>query len=146
MAEEEGEGEVSLMDQKIIQDASDEVLAAQSQFWQALRTKDQALFEAVLAPDFLARSPREVNQRRESLIAILLASPATVSEVAGEEMEVHFVSDLAVLSGVQVAHLHLPSGANAISRVTLTNVFRRDGKGWQMVFSHAYELVQPDLS
>jgi hypothetical protein len=125
------------------QDAHSEVLAAQQQFWQALRTKDQALFEAVLAPEFLARSPGEVDQTRESLIALLVSAPMTVSEITGEEMEVHFFSPLAVLSGVQVAHLSFPSGVRATSRVTLTNVFRRDEKRWQMVFSYAHELREP---
>jgi ketosteroid isomerase-like protein len=127
-----------------IQSARDEVLATQYRFWQALRTKDQTLFEDVLAPEFIARSPGEADQTRESLIAILIGSSVTVGEITGDEIEVHFFSDLAVLSGVQVAFLYLPSGVRQYSWVTLTNIFRRDDdQQWRMIFSFSHEHLEP---
>ena len=48
---------------------------------------------------------------------------------------------VAILTGVQVAHLQLPDGKARSSRVMLSNVFCQEDQRWRMVLSHAFELL-----
>jgi ketosteroid isomerase-like protein len=118
------------------------ILHVQEQFWQALQTKDAALFTTLLAPRFVGRSPGEPDQTRDEFIATLLAFPGSVSEIAGEAIAVHVFGEVAVLTGGQVARLQLPEGKARSSRVMVSNVFCQEDQSWQMVLSHAFELVQ----
>jgi len=119
-----------------------EVLAVQNQFWTAFTNKDRDLFEAILAPDFIALSPGEPDQSREELIEILTGLHGIAGEISGEGMRVHIYGDIAVLTGVQVAEITLPGGGSAIiSRIMLTNVFRNEGGQWRIVLSHAFETL-----
>jgi uncharacterized protein (TIGR02246 family) len=119
-----------------------EIRAVREQFWSALQTKDASLFATILAHDFVARSPGEADQTRQEFITTLTTFPLSVGEIAGEAIKVHLFGDVAILTGVQVAHLHLPDGAARKSRVMLSNVFRHQGQSWQMVLCHSFELVQ----
>jgi|ERR1051326_2734830 ketosteroid isomerase-like protein len=118
------------------------ILRVQEQFWRGLQTKDAALLTAQLAPTFVGRSPGEPDQTRDEFIATLLAFPGTISEIAGEALEVHVFGAVAILTGVQVARLQLPGGKAKSSRVMVSNVFCHEERSWQMVLSHAFELVQ----
>jgi hypothetical protein len=118
------------------------ILRVQEQFWLALETRDATLFTTLLAPTFVGRSPGEPDQTRDEFIAALLAFPGTISGIAGEAIAVHVFGEVAVLTGVQVARLHLPEGKARSSRVMVSNVFCQEEQSWQMVLSHAFELVQ----
>jgi ketosteroid isomerase-like protein len=117
------------------------ILRCQEQFWQALQTKDAALLTTLLAPQFVGRSPGEPDQTRDEFIATLLAFPVPIRDIAGEAIEVHVFGEVAVLTGVQVARLELPEGKARSSRVMVSNVFCLEDQRWQMVLSHAFELV-----
>lgn len=119
-----------------------EILLVQEQFWRALRTKDASLFAAILAQDFVSRSPGEADQTREEFITTLTTFPVSIGEIAGEDVKVHLFGTVAVLTGVQVARLHLPDGKARSSRVMLSNVFRHEDQNWRLVLCHSFELVQ----
>ncbi|EFH79716.1 nuclear transport factor 2 family protein [Ktedonobacter racemifer] len=119
-----------------------EILLVQEQFWKALKTRDASLLATILAPTFVGRSPGEPDQTRGEFITILTAFPISISEIAGEAIEVHVFGEVAVLTGVQVAQLHLPEGRVRSSRVMLSNVFRQEDLSWRMVLSHSFEIVQ----
>ena len=118
------------------------VLGVQEQFWKALQTRDATLFETVLAPDYVGRSPGEPDQTREEFIATLTAFPFPINAIRGEGIEVHVFGEVAILTGVQVAQMQLPDGKARSSQVMLSNVFLQRDQRWRMVLSHAFELVQ----
>ena len=118
------------------------ILHSQEQFWQALQTHDAALLNALLAPRFVGRSPGEPDQTRKEFIATLMAFAGSIREITGEAIEVHVFAEVAILTGVQVALLQLPEGKARSSRVMVSNVFCHEDQRWQMVLSHAFELVQ----
>ena len=122
--------------------AQREILSVQEQFWRALKTKDASLLATLLAPTFVGRSPGEPDQTGEEFITTLTAFPASISEIAGEAIEVHVFGEVAILTGLQVAQLHLPAGKARSSRVMLSNVFRQEDQGWRMVLCHSFEMVQ----
>jgi uncharacterized protein (TIGR02246 family) len=116
-------------------------MRVQAAFWQALRTKDAALFATIIATDFVGRSPGEADQSREAFIATLTAFPVRVAEIGGEGIAVHVFGEMAVLTGVQVARLELPDGTARASRVMLSIVFCRRDRHWLMVLSHSCEQI-----
>jgi ketosteroid isomerase-like protein len=118
-----------------------DILRVQERFWAALRTRDAAMLTSVLAPTFVGRSPGEANQTRDAFVATLLAFPASISGISGEDIEVHFFGEVAILTGVQVARLQFPAGQAKSSRVMLSNVFCQDDRDWRMVLSYAFELL-----
>jgi uncharacterized protein (TIGR02246 family) len=123
-------------------DSPQEILAAQEQFWRALATKDASGLAAILASDFVARSPGETDQTREEFITTLTTFPLSIGKIVGEDIKVHLFGPVAVLTGVQVAQLPLPRGKTRSSRVMLTNVFRYQDQRWRLALSHSFELVQ----
>jgi len=119
-----------------------EIFQVQEQFWRALQTKDASIFAVILAQDFVARSPGETDQTRQEFITTLTTFPISVGEIAGEDIKIHLFENIAVLTGVQVAHLHLPDGKARRSRLMLSNIFRHQDQSWQLVLCHSFELVQ----
>jgi ketosteroid isomerase-like protein len=118
----------------------DDVRRVQETFWQALKAKDTALFESVLAKDFVSRSPDQADQDRAAFIRTLTSFPITVADVGSDDLQVHVFGDTAVISGVQAAKLQMPGGSTVLQRIAITNVLHRVDGAWQMVFSHAVEL------
>jgi ketosteroid isomerase-like protein len=116
--------------------------AVQHTFWQALKAKDAAMFESVLAEGFVSRSPDQVDQDRVAFIQTLTSFPITVAEVGSDNLQVHMFGDTAVISGVQAAKLQMPGGSSVTQRIAITNVLQRIGDTWLIVFSHAVELSQ----
>jgi ketosteroid isomerase-like protein len=116
---------------------------AQQLFWEALRGKDRALFERVLAEDFVSRSPGQPDQARTEFIRVLTTFPAVVLSVGSDNLQVHVFGEVGVVSGVQVARLRLPDGNEVTDTIALTNIFRCAADQWQMVLSHAVSLPGP---
>jgi ketosteroid isomerase-like protein len=114
---------------------------AQQLFWDALRAKDTALFEGVLAEDFVPRSAGQPHQTRAEFIATLTSFPALVLSIGSDDLEVHPLGELAVVTGVQVARLRLPNGIEVTDTIAITNLFRPTANQWQMVLSHAVNLA-----
>ena len=116
------------------------VLECQNRFWLALQRKDAELFKEVLAEDFVCRSLGQEDQDRTAFIATLTSTPVTIFQIKGESIAIHFVNDLAILTGTQLAQLRLPDGTTVSQQLALTNVFQRRGGLWQMIFAHPVEL------
>jgi ketosteroid isomerase-like protein len=117
-----------------------DVLHIQQQFWAALQAKDAALFEQVLAPEFLSRSPGQPDQDQAAFIANLTGFPARVLAVGCEDLAVHFFGDVAVVTGLQTARVELPDGRVVANNIAITNVLRLTDAGWRMVLAHPVEL------
>jgi ketosteroid isomerase-like protein len=112
----------------------------QQSFWDALISKDRALFERILAEDFVARSPGQPDQNRSAFINTLTAFPAVVMSVGSDNLQVHLFGEVGVVSGVQVAQLRLPDGNEIADTIAITNIFRYGEGQWRMVLSHAVQL------
>jgi Domain of unknown function (DUF4440) len=116
------------------------VLEAQELFWIALKTKDSQIFEDILAEDFVLRSPGQPNQSRAEFIHTLTSFPVTISSVACDNLEIHYFGNVAVLSGVQVAHLLFHDSHAILDVIAITNIFHYSGNQWLMALSHTVEL------
>jgi ketosteroid isomerase-like protein len=118
------------------------VLQCQDRFWLALQRQDPDLFTQVLAEDFVCSSPGQEDQDRADFIRTLTSIPLTVLNVTGEAIRIRIVRDVAVLTGIQIAQMHLPNGETISQRLALTNVFQRTASGWQMILAHPVSLPE----
>ena len=113
---------------------------AQQQFWKALKDKDGQAFERILADDFVARSPGEPNQSRSEFIDTLTGFPARVRSVGSDNLEVHVLGTIAVVTGVQSAQIELADGQVKENRIAITNIFQDQEGRWLLKLAHAISL------
>ena len=116
------------------------VLGVQQSFWTALKSKDVALFERVLADDFVSLTDRGPAQSRTDFIDTLTTFTGDVISVEGEDISVYPYRDIAVLVGVQRARLQLPNGVQVTDSLRLNNVFRQSNGEWLLVLAHPVQL------
>ena len=116
------------------------VLEAQQLFWIALKTKDSQIFKDILAEEFILRSPGQPNQSRDEFIRTLTSFPASVTSVTCDNLDVQYYGNVAVLTGVQTAHLQFRDSNAMLDVIAITNIFNYVSSQWLMVLSHAVEL------
>ena len=112
----------------------------QTQFWKALQDKNQPALEKLLADDFIARSPNQIDQTRPTFIDTLISFPGKVLTIGSDNLEVHLFGDMAVVTGVQVAQIQLINGQIVSDTIAITNILQKQDSQWQMRLSHAVEL------
>ena len=111
------------------------------QFWHALQRKDAALLAQVLHAEFVCRSPEQPDQQRATFIASLTSIPVTIQAVHGEQIALLDLGDVAVLTGIQIAGILLPTGDRVVERLALSNVFQRDTGQWSLLLAHPVTLT-----
>ncbi|MEZ4672104.1 MAG: nuclear transport factor 2 family protein [Anaerolineae bacterium] len=116
------------------------VLETQQLFWIALKTKDSQIFEEILADSFVLRSPGQPDQSRDEFIRTLTSFPAIVTSVTSDNLDIRYFGNMAVLSGVQTAHLQFHDNNSMVDVIAITNIFEFVADEWLMVLSHAVEL------
>ena len=121
-------------------DIQQAVMDCQRRFWAALQQKDAELFLQILAEDFVCRSPGQEDQDRTAFITTLTSIRFPILGIRGEEIAIRVVGDVAILTGTQVAHMRLPSGAAVPQHLALTNIFERNADRWQMILAHPVVL------
>jgi len=75
-----------------------------------------------------------------TFIATITRMPPTVVRVSAEQLAVHLFDTVAVLTGTQVARLHLPNGSQVDERLALSKLFRQTAGQWRMVLAHPVKL------
>lgn len=100
------------------------VLDCQHRSWLALQHRDKDIFTEVLAEEFICRSPGQEDHDRPAFVAALTSTPLTILEVSGEAIAIYLLGDVAVLTGTQIAQLHVPGGEMVSQQLALTNIFQ----------------------
>jgi ketosteroid isomerase-like protein len=116
------------------------IIKVQQRFWAALQSQSAADFESILAENYRCVSPLEPDQNRSEFIRTLVSMPLTVKSVTCDNLQVDVWGDVAVLTGVQIAHMSFSNGEGVIDKIAITNIFNRVDDEWQMVLSHAVSL------
>jgi ketosteroid isomerase-like protein len=120
--------------------ADEEVLAIERQIMAAIRQKDTAALEPLLAEDFCYRTHFGAETDKAGFLQSVTSTPFEILSLHGEELNVNIYGDTAVLTGVQIAEARPPEGEKEESVVAFTDVFvRRDGR-WLMVLAYGVEL------
>lgn len=120
--------------------ADEEVLAIEREIMAAIRSKDAAALEPMLADDFCYRTHFGAETDKAGFLQSVTSTPFEILSLHGEELNVNIYGDTAVLTGVQIAEARPPEGEKEESVVAFTDVFvRRDGR-WLMVLAYGVEL------
>jgi len=121
-------------------DFTSEILQIERDIMSAIKGKDTATLEPMLADEFVYRTHFGVEADKASFLESIRSFPIEIISLRGEELKVNVYGETAVLTGVQVAEARPPEGEAEESAVAFTDVFvRRDGR-WLMVLAYGVEL------
>ncbi|HEX8285706.1 MAG TPA: nuclear transport factor 2 family protein [Pyrinomonadaceae bacterium] len=117
------------------------VLRLERETMDAIRDKDAAALERVLAPDFVYRTPGAELTRAEFLHNVT-SLPGRILSVEGEGQRVSVYGDAAVLTGVQRARVRTDDGEEHASTVAFTDVFVKQRGRWRLSLAYGVELPE----
>jgi ketosteroid isomerase-like protein len=116
------------------------VLDLEREIMTAIRNKDAATLEPLLADDFIYRTHFGAEANKAEFLKSVAAFPVEITSIHGEELKANVYGETAVITGVQHAQARVPEGVLEESAVAFTDVFvRREGR-WLMVLAYGVEL------
>lgn len=119
---------------------TEEILALERDIMNAIKNKDAATLEPMLADDFVYRTHFGAESDKAEFLKAIAAFPVEIIALRGEELKVNVYGETAVLTGLQLAEARPPEGKAEESVVAFTDVFiRREGR-WLMVLGYGVEL------
>src|SRR6266550_357985 len=125
---------------KTAADVPAEILQLERDIMVAIKNKDAATLEPMVADDFIYRTHFGAEADKAEFLKSVASFPVEILAIRGEELKVNVYGDTVVLTGVQFAEVRMPQGATEEGAVAFTDVFvRRDGR-WLMVLAYAIEL------
>jgi ketosteroid isomerase-like protein len=125
----------------------EEILQIERDIMAAIKNKDAATLEPMLAADFIYRTHFGAEADKAEFLKSIAFFPVEILTIQGEELKVSVYGETAVLTGVQLADARTPEGALEKSAVAFTDIFvRREGR-WLMAMAYGVELPsEPALS
>jgi ketosteroid isomerase-like protein len=118
------------------------ILAAEDRIFAAIRTQDSAALAAELAADFIHSALGQPDQGRDAFLKAIGEMPYRVLEIAGQDLKVRVMGDMAVLSGVQRARVALPDGSEVTAATAFVDLFTRLESGWRLRHAVSAELPE----
>jgi ketosteroid isomerase-like protein len=125
----------------------EDILQIERDIMAAIKNKDAAALEPMLADDFIYRTHFGAEADKAEFLKSIAFFPVEILTIQGEELKVSVYGETAVLTGVQLADARTPAGALEKSAVAFTDIFvRREGR-WLMAMAYGVELPsEPALS
>jgi len=124
-------------------DASDvrqKILQIENEIMAAIKNKDAATLESLIADDFVYRTHFGAEADKATFLESIAQFPVEILSLRGEELRVNVYGETAILTGVQVAEARPPEGETEESAVAFTDVFVRHDDRWLMVLAYGVEL------
>lgn len=116
------------------------ILQLERDIMAAIKNKDAATLEPMLADDFVYRTHFGAEADKAEFLKSIASFPVKIISIRGEELKVNVYGETAVLTGVQLAKASAPEGKVEDSAVAFADVFvRREGR-WLMVLAYGVEL------
>ena len=121
-------------------ETADVILQIERDIMAAMKSKDAAALEPMLADEFVYRTHFGAEADKAAFLESITSFPVEILSLSSEELRVNVYGETAVLTGVQLAVARPPEGETEESAVAFTDVFvRRDGR-WLMVLAYGVEL------
>jgi ketosteroid isomerase-like protein len=121
-------------------EAAEAILQIERDIMNAIKNKDAATLEPMLADDFIYRTHFGAESDKAEFLRAIASFPVEIIALRGEELKVNVYGETAVLTGLQLAEARPPEGKAEESAVAFTDVFiRREGR-WLMVLAYGVEL------
>ena len=121
-------------------EAAQAILQIERDIMAAIKNKDAATLEPLLADDFIYRTHFGAEAPKAEFLKSIASFPVEILAIRGEELKVNVYGDTAVLTGVQIAEARAPEGTAEESAVAFTDVFVRLEGRWLMVLAYGVEL------
>lgn len=118
------------------------ILAAEDRVFAAIRARDGAALAAELANDFVHSALGQPDQGRDAFLKAIGEMPYRIHEIAGQDLRVRVIGDVALLSGIQRARVELPDGSEVTAATAFVDLFSRLGSGW--LLRHAVSAELPE--
>ena len=120
--------------------AAEALLQIERDIMAAIKGKDTAALETMLADEFTYRTHFGAEADKAEFLKSIASFPMKILSLRGEELNVDIYGETGVITGVQIAEARPPEGEAEESAVAFTDVFvRRDGR-WLMVLAYGVEL------
>jgi ketosteroid isomerase-like protein len=120
-------------------DEREAILEIEKETFHAIRNKDRAALERILADDFLYRSPGAEEANKTEFIKIATGLPVRIKEVWGESLQAKVYGEVAVLTGVQHARVETEDNEELVSSVAFTDIFVKSEGRWKMTLAYGVE-------
>ncbi|HEX9422798.1 MAG TPA: nuclear transport factor 2 family protein [Pyrinomonadaceae bacterium] len=121
-------------------EAAQAILQMERDIMAAIKNKDAATLEPMLADDFVYRTHFGAESDKGEFLKAIASFPVEIIALRGEELKVNVYGETAVLTGLQLAEARPPEGKAEESAVAFTDVFVRRGERWLMVLAYGVEL------
>lgn len=121
-------------------DFGSEILQIERDIMAAIKSKDRAALEPMLAEEFVYRTHFGAEADKAAFLESIASFPVEILSLRGEELMVNVYGDTAVLTGVQIAEARPPEGETEESAVAFTDVFVRRNGSWLMALAYGVEL------
>jgi ketosteroid isomerase-like protein len=120
--------------------AAETILQIARDIMAAIKNKDAATLEPMLADDFIYRTHFGAEADKAEFLQSIASMPLEILSIRADELKVNVYGETAVLTGVQHAEARPVEGEPEESAVAFTDVFvKRDGP-WLMVLAYGVEL------
>ena len=120
--------------------AAEALLQIERDIMAAIKGKDTAALETMLADEFTYRTHFGAEADKTEFLKSIASFPMEILSLRGEELNVDIYGETGVITGVQIAEARPPEGEAEESAVAFTDVFvRRDGR-WLLVLAYGVEL------
>ncbi len=121
-------------------EAAEAILQIERDIMTAIKNKDAATLEPMLADDFIYRTHFGAESDKAEFLKAIASFPVEIITLRGEDLKVNVYGETAILTGLQLAEARPPEGKAEESAVAFTDVFvRREGR-WLMVLAYGVEL------
>ena len=116
------------------------ILKIERDIMAAIKGKDSATLESLVADDFIYRTHFGAEANKSEFLKSIASFPLEILAIRGEELKVNVYGETAILTGVQHADVRTPEGNAEESAVAFTDVFARREGQWRMVLAYGVEL------
>ena len=117
---------------------------AEQRIFHAIQARDLAALEAELDEAFVLSPIGQPEQDRPAFLAAIRDMPYQILEIHGEEIRVHALGEVALVSGIQRARVALPDNGAIVNAATaFVDAFVRSGAGWRLRHAVSVELPAP---
>ncbi len=117
---------------------------AEQRIFHAIQARDLAALEAELDEAFVLSPIGQPEQDRPAFLAAIRDMPYQILEIHGEEIRVHALGEVALVSGIQRARVALPDNGAIVNAATaFVDAFVRFGAGWRLRHAVSVELPAP---
>ena len=121
-------------------DDREAILEVERETMAAIRRKDVAALDDILADGFVYRTPGNPDASKAEFLDSIASIPVEIIAVWGDELRVLVSGETAVLTGVQRAKYRAPDGTEGVNSVAFADVLVKRGGRWLMVLAHGVEL------